>query len=225
MRLRVLPLLVAAVGLCGLLGATLVLGADPPKLKYRAYAPVVTRGEFPPTPSPTAVPTPTPRPAPYDGPVASIYLGSARILGGAPVQVRDTNWVSGREVFQDPSAPQYIAHYRRFGHPGSPAVNTIFAAHVNYAGYGNGPFAYLLSAKPEDALYVTMANGEVYTYTVRSVELVHLDDLDMNPVVYPPLDSTTERVTLISCGGTFIPAAVGGEYTSRVILVAERYVG
>ena len=47
----------------------------------------------------------------------------------------------------------------------------------------------------------------------------------MDAVVYPWLDAGVERVTLISCGGTFVPyAGGGGEYTSRVILVAERYV-
>jgi sortase (surface protein transpeptidase) len=100
----------------------------------------------------------------------------------------------------------------------------MVAAHVNYVRYGNGPFAYLQNAQAGDALYVTMANGEVITYTVKSVTLYHLGDIDMDAIVYPPLDNQTERITLMSCGGTFIPAAVGGEFDSRLVLVAERFV-
>jgi sortase (surface protein transpeptidase) len=139
------------------------------------------------------------------------------------VEERDTVYVGGREVFADPSAPQKIAWYPRFGTPGRTA-NSIFAAHINYVNYGNGPFAYLTSARPDDALYVTMADGTVYTYTVKSVEVIHISELDMNIVVFPSLDGHTERVTLISCGGTFVPyPGGGGEYESRVVLVAERY--
>lgn len=73
-----------------------------------------------------------------------------------------------------------------------------------------------------------MADGTVYAYTVHSVELVSLDALQsgaMDNYVFPALDAHTERVTLISCGGDFVPRpGGGGDYTSRVILVAERYV-
>jgi hypothetical protein len=207
-----------ALGALGLIGAGIVgaqSGTDRPN---RVVTPLLARGE----PAPTR--TPTVRPTPYVGPVASLYLESARVLGQDPLETRDTHFEGGREILDDPSRPQFIVHYPRFGTPGWPAGNTIFAAHVNYIGYGNGPFAFLTDATPGDALYVTMANGTRYTYTVKSVEIVKLANLDMDLVVYPPLDSYTERITLISCGGTFIPAAVGGEYDSRVILVAERYV-
>jgi sortase (surface protein transpeptidase) len=102
----------------------------------------------------------------------------------------------------------------------------MFAAHVNYVGYGPGPFANLLHSGPGDALYVKMDNGFVYTYTVQSVKVVPLAQLNMDEVVYVDLPEDKERVTLISCGGTFIPNpnGPGGDYTSRVILVAERYL-
>jgi len=142
------------------------------------------------------------------------------------VEQRDTTFSEGREVFEDPSVPARVAWYSRFGHPGFPGGNSIFAAHVDYVNYGPGPFAHLTSAAVGDALYVTMDNGETYSYTVRSVEVISLASLSMDAVVFPALDSYTERVTLISCGGSFVPNAngVGGEYNSRVILVAERYV-
>ncbi len=162
---------------------------------------------------------------PYNGPVASLYLAAARLDASWPVEVRDTYFAGGREFFEDPSAPQRIAWYARFGHPGYAGANSIFAAHVDYVGFGKGPFGYITSASAGDALYVTMDNGTSYAYTVKSVAIVQLEQLDMDAVVFPALGPGVERVTLISCGGTFVPyAGGGGEYTSRVILVAERYV-
>ncbi len=219
-RLAVIaPLLAGALGL-----ATAAFAADPPapNLKYRVVAPQISRAEVPPTP------TPTPRPVPYSGPVSSMYLGSAGVDSRWPIESRDTTIVGGQETFQDPTRPERIAWYSRFGQPGFAANNSIFAGHINYIGFGNGPFAFLTSAALDDALYVTMANGDSYTYTVRSVEVVSLAELQagaMDAYVFPPLDSYTERVTLISCGGDFVARpGGGGDYTSRVILVAERYV-
>jgi hypothetical protein len=220
-------LLVGLVAL-GMLGAGVSLTSaqtGPSNLKYRVVAPAVSRAEDLPTPPP---PTPTPRPVPYTGPVASLYLGSASISSQWPIEVRDTTAVGGTETFQDPTRPERIAWYSRFGQPGYAANNSIFAGHINYIGFGNGPFAYLTSAAFGDALYVTMANGAEYAYTVRSVEVVSLAALNsgaMDAYVFPTLDSTTERITLISCGGDFVARpGGGGDYTSRIILVAERYV-
>lgn len=227
---RWLSFLVLSLGLLGIAGSAVAFAASTPRpvLIPRAVAPQVMRAADTPTPLPTATPTATP--TPYAGPVESLYLASAGIGADSPVEVRDTTFEGGREVFQDPSEPGRIAWYARFGHPGSAGTNSVFAAHINYFGYGNGPFAHLLSAQPEDALYVKMADGETYAYTVISVSTIPLSDLQsggMDGVVYPPLDSHTERVTLISCGGDFVPFANGsgaGEYTSRVVLVAERYI-
>jgi hypothetical protein len=196
--------------------------SGPAELKYRVVAPGLSRAEALPTPSPT------PRPVPYFGPVASLYLASASITANWPVETRDTTFVSGVETFQDPTRPERIAWYARFGQPGFAANNSIFAGHINYVGFGNGPFAFLTKAQVDDALYVTMATGDSYAYTVRSVDIVSLAELAsgaMDAYVFPALDSYTERVTLISCGGDFVARpGGGGDYTSRVILVAERYV-
>lgn len=225
MSRKPLTLLLIAGALLGA-AATVVSAAESPSanLKYRAIAPGLAVGEA----LPTATPTPLPTPTPYVGPVSSLYLQSARLGTEWPVEIRDTTTVGGRETFQDPSGPQWIAWYARFGHPGFGGANSIFAAHINYINFGNGPFAYLMSAAPQDALYVTMANGASYAYTVESVQLVSLAELQAGAIdgyVFPALDAHTERITLISCGGDFVPrAGGGGDYTSRVILIAERYV-
>ena len=218
-RLFALPLAGGILALGGLLFAA---AATEPELKYHVVAPGLSRAEALPTP------TPTPRPEPYIGPVASLYLASANVSAKWPVAVRDTTFVGGRETFENPAHPDEIAWYARFGHPGFAANNSIFAAHINYVGFGNGPFAYLANAAIDDALYVTLDNGTSYAYTVKSVEVVSLAALESGAIdayVFPALDSYTERITLISCGGDFVPrAGGGGDYTSRVILVAERYV-
>ncbi len=219
-RFAVLPLAGAVFA-----AASLVLAhaqSPAPDLKYRVVAPGLSRAEAVPTPTPVA------KPIPYNGPVASLYLGSANISGQWPVETRDTTVVGGRETFQDPTRPERIAWYARFGQPGYPGNNSIFAAHINYIGFGNGPFAYLTTAVAGDALYVTMANGDSYAYTVQSVDVVPLAALEsgaMDAYVFPALDAHTERITLISCGGDFVARpGGGGDYTSRVILVAQRYV-
>lgn len=216
-------MVIAAFALFVLAGAMLVSAQTPsPTLKYRVVAPAVSRAELPPTP------TPTPRPLPYDGPVAAIYLASARVSAQWPVEIRDTTTVGGRETFEDPTRPERIAWYSRFGQPGFARNNSIFSGHINFVGFGNGPFAYLASAAIDDALYVTMANGDTYAYAVKAVDIVSVVELEsggMDAYVFPSLDSHTEQITLISCGGNFVARpGGGGDYTSRVILVARRYV-
>jgi hypothetical protein len=223
-----LALVLMVAGSAGLFVAG-IAGGQSPSLTPRAFVPGLTRAEATPTPVPAPTVAPTPRPQPYVGPIARVYLGPAS-LDSANIEVRGTTWINGRETLQDPTAPARIAHYPALQGelppaPGFPAGHTILAAHVNYLGYGNGPFAHLTAAKPGDALYLIMADGTQYAYTVQDVQVIHLAVLDMDAVVYPPLDSHRERVTLISCGGTCIRNSAGGcEYDSRVILVAERYV-
>jgi hypothetical protein len=216
--------LALALGLAGLVGAALALAAaNPAELTHRSIVPGIARAERTPTPTPT----PTPPPQTYVGPVRSIYLESARLYGDDPIEIGGSHYVGSREILDDPTGPTTIMHYELpylAEAPGFGGGHSIFAAHVDYVNYGLGPFAYITDAEPGDTLSITMANGDSYAYSVKSVEIVSLATLNMDDVVFPPLDSKTERVTLISCGGTFIPAAVGGEYTSRVILVAERQV-
>ena len=217
------------MGLLGLAGGVVAGAAasdPPPKLEKRAVVPDVSRAD--PPPSPTA--TPTPKPQPYSGPVAALYLPSANINGGAPIEQRGTRFEGSHEVFQDPTSPGNIAWYSdpRFGHPGFGGQNSVFAGHINYVNYGNGPFANLVNAQDGGSLYITMANGTQYAYTIIQVDVLSVTDLNngaMDRIVYPLIDQNTERVTLISCGGDFVPSpGGGGEYTSRVVVVAQRYV-
>jgi hypothetical protein len=224
-------LLVLSFGVLGLLGGAIALaaGATTPVVKPRAYAPIIMRAEAS-TPTPTPIPQPTPVPYRSSAAVTGISVASAGISTSNPVEQRDTTYEGGAEVFQDPTGPGKIAWYPRFGHPSQPGEDALFAAHVNYFGYGNGPFAHLQNAQDGGSLYVELADGTEYAYTITSVDVIPLDVLDnggMDRIVSPPLDEHTNRVTLISCGGDFVPYSNGsgaGEYTSRVVVTAERYV-
>jgi hypothetical protein len=214
-RLPILLLLLAGVALFAG-GKLLPAGGEAERGPHRDYVPLVASN-----------PPPTPTPLPYYGDVVSIRLASAQIWGGDPVENRDTEWRGANHVFQDPSHPAYIAWYKNFGMPGWGANNSIFAAHVDYVNYRHAtPFAHLAQAQVNDFVYVTMDNGIEYAYQVQSVRIAPLNDLDWGNTVWPTLPPNMERVTLITCGGGFVPnpSGIGGSYNSRVILVAERYV-
>jgi len=169
--------------------------------------------------------SPEPTPTPYVGPIASLDIPSAGVSARWPVEERGITTVSGRDYLQDPSYPDRIAWYPQFGRPGFRFANTVFAAHVNYVGWSLTPFASLGNVSVDDAVYITMADGTVYTYSVKTVDVISTADLDMYQVMYPALDNNTEQVTLITCGGDFfIQPGVGGEYSSRLIVTATRYI-
>ena len=225
------PALAAVVvaGLALIGGALAAAGDGDAALPPRAVVPGIARAALPPTP------TATPSPQTYIGDITSIYLASAGLYGDDPLERGGTHYdyAQGRDVLDDPTEPYYIMWYPSLQGYGPPApgfggANLVMAAHINYIHYGNGPFSSLLAADIGDTLYVTMDNGDSYTYTVNAVDLLSGDELGgeaWQDVIYPPLASHTERITLISCGGDFVPyPGGGGEYEGRVVLRAERYV-
>ena len=190
--------------------------------EFTAFVAQAARDGTPPPPPPP--PTPTPAPVEY-GPPRSMTLASAFIPGGTYIEQRHTRFTGGQEYFDEPSNPRWIAWYNRFSTIGRGGQNTIFSAHINYVGIGNGPFRYLTSARIGDVLSIRIDNGDTLKYSVQSVRVIGLANLNMDRVVYPGVPSDRERITLISCGGTFVPRpGGGGDYDSRVILVAERII-
>lgn len=168
---------------------------------------------------------PEPTPTPYVGPIVSLDIPRAGVSARWPVEERGITTVGGTEYLQDPSSPDRISWYPQFGRPGFRSANTVFAAHVNYVGWPLTPFASVGNLRVDDSIYLTMADGTVYTYSVKAVDVVRLEGLDMSQVLFPALDNNTERLTLITCGGDFfVQPGVGGEYTSRLIVTATRYI-
>ena len=158
--------------------------------------------------------------------VVAMYLPSAQLSGQYVIEPRHTFTDGDRERFEDPTHPSHIAWYNQFGQPGTRGANSLFAAHVDYVNYGQGPFWYITSSQVGDTLTLVMDNGLQYNYTVQSVDVINVNNLNMDAIVYPQLPDNRERVTLISCGGTFVPnpSGYGGHYESRVVLTAERII-
>ena len=221
----IVALAMVAVALLNATADDAVTAQESPPLSVRAVVPVIAGDGQQPPPSPVPAPVPVPAPIVDHGGVQTMHIASAGVTNAPAIERRHTEHRDGGEFFQTPADPRNVAWYDRFGGPGRGGQNTLFAGHINYVGLGNGPFHALVGTEIGSSLYLTMEDGTELAYTVRSVEVINLDVLDMVEVVFPLLGEHTERVTLISCGGTFVPyAGGGGEYNSRVIFVAERWV-
>jgi sortase (surface protein transpeptidase) len=103
--------------------------------------------------------------------------------------------------------------------------NAVFAAHVDYFPDILGPFNRLKDVNEHDEIDITMDNGLVYRYDVFSKNVYSIDDLDMAELIWPTTKPAgDEWITLITCGGQFVPteSSGAGEYLSRVVVIARR---
>ncbi|WP_369255975.1 class F sortase [Geodermatophilus amargosae] len=108
------------------------------------------------------------------------------------------------------------AGWYRFGPaPGAPG-SAVLAGHVDDAEQGLGALAPLREAEPGQEFLVTDAAGETTRWRVVSRELLDKRALPVDLLfgrTGPP------RLTLVTCGGPFLPD-VGG-YRDNVVVVAE----
>lgn len=162
------------------------------------------------------------RPGPVDAIPAS---GLARRVGARPVAIRipaiqvDTDVETARiidGVMQDPSGPWIVAWYSQTDRVGVPG-NAVFAGHLDYYGVGPAVFWRLSELQPGDVIEITGNNGHLYRYRVEWVKAFDTATAPVAEIVGP---TTTESVTLITCGGTFDPAH--GGYDQRVVVRAVR---
>ena len=118
-------------------------------------------------------------------------------------------------VMQAPTGADVVSWYKsspRLGQPG----NMLLAGHLNWWGVPQAVFFYLNTLKPGDLVQVTGQGGEVYTYRVVWNRLEDATKPPTTEVVGP---TKVPSLTLITCGGTWIPAA--SEYDSRTVVRAE----
>ncbi|MGY1787541.1 class F sortase [Geodermatophilus sp. SYSU D00698] len=108
------------------------------------------------------------------------------------------------------------AGWYRFGPaPGAPG-SAVLAGHVDDAEQGLGALAPLRSAEPGQEVFVTDVAGATTRWRVVARELLHKQALPVDLLFTregPP------RLTLVTCGGPFLPD-VGG-YRDNVVVVAE----
>ena len=108
------------------------------------------------------------------------------------------------------------AGWYRFGPaPGAPG-SAVVAGHVDDVEQGLGALAALRAAEPGDEVLVTDAAGTVTRWRIAGRELLDKGALPVEDLFRrdgPP------RLTLVTCGGPFLPD-VGG-YRDNLVVVAE----
>lgn len=117
-----------------------------------------------------------------------------------------------------PSNGSDIAWYEVFAKPGT-GSNAVFAGHVDWA-RTPAVFADLEDVEAGDTILVEMLDGTRLAYVVSSNTSVNPKD----PASALVMSATPEdAITLISCGGTWIPdedKEYGGDYSERVVVQA-----
>jgi LPXTG-site transpeptidase (sortase) family protein len=132
-------------------------------------------------------------------------------------EIEQVNIVNG--VMQNPSGPYIVAWYRGTGKLGE-SNNIVMSGHVDYYNAPNAVFQYLEQLQEGDKIEVTGSNGETYTYTVEWVRNYEVASLDQNAIDEIVGNTGDEKLTLITCSGTFDPNK--GEYDTRFVVRAER---
>jgi LPXTG-site transpeptidase (sortase) family protein len=132
-------------------------------------------------------------------------------------EIEQVDIVNG--VMQNPSGPYIVAWYRGLGKLGEDK-NIVMSGHVDYYNAPNAVFQYLGQLQEGDKIEVTGANGETYTYTVEWMRNYEVAALDQNAIDEIVGDTDGEKLTLITCTGTFDPST--SEYDTRLVVRAER---
>jgi hypothetical protein len=170
----------------------------------------------PPGPTP---PAPTPTPAPRI-PVVSLQLPEF----GVDSSIEQLGFINGLQM-DAPHNPHDTGWYPMWDWPGVPG-NAIFAAHVNHYPGIIGPFYNLASMGAGDEVDLTLDDGEVLRYSVISNTRYDVSTIDMSHLIAAPERPPGDQwVTLVTCGGTFVPYANGsgaGYYLDRDVVVARR---
>ncbi len=133
----------------------------------------------------------------------------------AQVEVQDI--IDG--VMQNPSGPFVVSWYQETARLGEDN-NVVMAGHLDYWDVGQAVFFHLGELKQGDTIEVTGEDGQVYRYQVEWVKNFTVADLDAKGVQEIVGSSSTEQLTLITCGGPFDYNR--GEYLQRMVVRALR---
>jgi hypothetical protein len=187
-----------------------------------AGAPVAeVLSSVPPAPRSTAAPAPdrlptlearSATPAPAEEVVPPVRLAAPALGVDAPV---DQVGVDGEGRMAIPEDVDRIGWYRFGAAPGQ-AGSAVVAGHVDDAEQGLGVLARLSTADVGDEMRVTDAAGTTTRWRVVSRELISKQALPLDQLFRrdgPP------RLTLVTCGGPFLPEY--RSYRDNVVVVAE----
>ena len=95
--------------------------------------------------------------------------------------------------------------------------NAVFSGHVDWHDVGPAVFWHLKDLEQDDTIEVAMADGTVYTYRVSAKQAYAAASAPVDEIVG---STTDERITLITCTGTFNSAT--HQYDQRLIVTATR---
>jgi LPXTG-site transpeptidase (sortase) family protein len=154
-----------------------------------------------PTETPTAVPSPTATPIPV--------FPAQRIV--APTIGLDTKIVESRIVNGEWQVPKFVA-----GHLEGTALpfqngNVVLSGHVQSISSGN-VFAKIGRLQVGDSVRL-YTQAAIIEYSVSRIEVVPNDDM---AVIQP---TGQERLTLITCTGTFLP--LQRDFDKRIVVIAS----
>jgi len=163
------------------------------------------------------------RPGPFDlAPVAAV-----RAPGVAPrsIQIEAAAVDAGIETLrvvdgsmQDPTGPWVVGWYENLGSLGAEG-NVVMAGHIDYWNVGPSVFYGLAGLAPGTRVAVTGEDDQVYEYEVEWVRQYSAETAPLDEIVGP---TTTDSLTLITCGGTF--DYTNAQYLERTVVRANRIV-
>jgi LPXTG-site transpeptidase (sortase) family protein len=160
--------------------------------------------------------TPTPEPPAVTVPLR-LVIDSLGV--DAPVGVYELDGNGVPEVPLADDAAEVVAWYDFSSKPGA-GSNAVFAGHVTW-NRAPAVFGNLDDLQAGDVVRLVSDDGREYTYEVFANFAVDPYDTESLKVMAP---TETDTVTLITCGGTWIPdpsEQFGGDYTTRTIVQAK----
>jgi LPXTG-site transpeptidase (sortase) family protein len=186
--------------------------ATPQAIAFSTVVPLTTTVPMavPPTAAdPTVSPAPTGLPASH-APTARLVVPSIGVNAAV-----ETKSVDQDGTMQSPSGPDVASWYDFSSQPGG-SGNSVYAGHLDYAGYGPAVFWYLGELQPGDVIEVHLQDGSVLTYHVSAVQIFAASD-DASSVV---ASSGRPTITLITCDGAF--DSDGRSYDKRLVVTGDR---
>lgn len=161
------------------------------------------------------------RPGPFD----QAQLASSRPPGLAPIALQVERAAIDAPIealkvvdgaMQDPTGPWSVAWYENLASLGE-GGNVVMAGHIDYWNVGPAVFYSIDDLAEGDEINVIAEDGQTFTYAVEWVRQYDAEAVPLDEVVGP---TTTESLTLITCGGTFDYATA--HYLNRTVVRANQ---
>jgi hypothetical protein len=121
-----------------------------------------------------------------------------------------------------PDDPDRLGWYRYGPAPGAAAGSAVLAGHVDSVEEGVGPLSVLTAARPGQRVLVRLADGSVRRYVVVGVERIAQARLPVDTLF---ARDGQHRLSLVTCGGRYLPDAGGYEDNVVVTALPERMAG